>query len=919
MSAVAQTKDGREMFPTSTILTVVCAKGFSGKQEGDGEGEGEEGNAESQDLQCLDGVFERPTLECKRSCGPIGIMFGEAQLRDPEAYRMTGVGTAHADEVFVSCMPGYTKIAGDDPNKMVCEDGDWVGQNIVCTKECMTFRQYALFSDPELLPHTDEDGQFVMKYNIYGDPDMRGVDLKVKISCAPTFAPVEFSRSEETLECLHGKWRTRSLHCESEGYASTGPNERDEVVCINGQWSALGLECEKGCPPIATTYEEGYTPLRSFERSYKVMYTDFHVKRGVLQRQAKYLSKAKWLSDFAAKLHMPGTRALVMCPRGTRAYPLQEPGWAEVQCRHGSYDEVPFECIPDCPEPPSPGPHAEMFINFDRTKTYVDWKTLREKLGNHTADALLLHGGEYQITCKHHRHHKRRRKQHFFTWGVGTHRDMGRGGQWGPQEAGATHLSTGGHTLAFKGGSEGKGTSRGKKYSDFNDEPTGWIVVMWIGIYMSFIGTLGSSRGAMEAWPLGDLGLAWLLTTMTFIGIWAALTFLLNPYFGIMLGITLAAYMFGWPFLPTYLGFNFWNWSLTVSTSYLDTYGYVCRNCDPSIRHMRREQGIGGENNNFANWVADNLEGNKTPMDYSKDLGDAPLKRQNRDGFRQHVIKHESYTGSKVFNNPRMLAGLSKRVQCFHGHWTDNQIECSVTRSRSSDFSLASHQPTPGNTAKKVLCTSAYRHGHMSERLMAQDTFFGSVLVPAFVLSGYHTWAKPVLWLMASSRWLAESVAGMGVLLWAEYMGSVVDGSDRFRRDLLEWLGGPLEGDGGRENGEEPGGGSGSADEGEEGWSRDGPGDVAGDLEDEEMSSGPRIGLWDLSEELPGERVSTVRVFFGGCLFWSLAVPTCLLGAVRQVLEGVSWGASALLQFFSAHSIPSNKNSNKNSRREGFV
>uniref|UniRef100_A0A0G4FUZ6 Sushi domain-containing protein n=1 Tax=Chromera velia CCMP2878 TaxID=1169474 RepID=A0A0G4FUZ6_9ALVE len=737
MSAVAQTKDGRGMFPTSTILTVVCAKGFSGKQEGGGEGEGEEGNAESQDLQCLDGVFERPTLECKRSCDSIDTMFGEARMRDPEAYRMTGVGTAHGDAVFVSCMPGYTKIAGDDPNKMVCDDGDWVGQSIVCNKECMSFRQHALFSDPELLPRTDEDGQFVMKYIIFGEPDRRAADVTVTIACAPGFAPIlvsgsdphskEESDSEETLQCLKGAWRTRSLHCEkmcmepfmppriladqpfseaskpfwrwpleseyspykitgnpesgegvatgyrvqvecTTGYASTGPNERDEVVCINGQWSALGLECEKGCPPIAHAYVEGYTPKRGFDRWYKVLYTDFWVKS----------------------------------------------------------------------------------------------KPIMERLVPSTIQ-------QEEITCKHHRARKGRVKQWDYTKGLGTHRDFGRGGQFGPQKAGATHLYTNGRPIRFKGGSSYKGTSRAKKYKDHKDEPTAQIILMWIGVFMGITAMGGPGLPGLASIPLwltGDRGASWITFTALAFWFWVVV-FNQSLMIGFTPGIVLGSIMFGLAIMglalaayflhDRYLWYNDWNWSATVSTSYLDTYGYVCRNCDPSIRHVRRFQSF----------------------------------QQPEDARR----------------------------------------------------------------------------------------------------------------LMASSRWLAESVAGMGVLLWAEYMGSVVDGSDKFRRDLLEWLGGPLEGDGGRENGEEPGGGSGSADEGEEGWSRDGPGDVAGDLEDEEMSSGPRIGLWDLSEELPGERVSTVRVFFGGCLFWSLAVPTCLLGAVRQVLEGVAWGVSALLQPLDAQGL----------------
>uniref|UniRef100_A0A0G4HSI5 Uncharacterized protein n=1 Tax=Chromera velia CCMP2878 TaxID=1169474 RepID=A0A0G4HSI5_9ALVE len=323
-----------------------------------------------------------------------------------------------------------------------------------------------------------------------------------------------------------------------------------------------------------------------------------------------------------------------------------------------------------------------------------------------------------------------------------------------------------------------------------------------------------------------------------------------------------------------FIGNNDWQWSKTVSTSYLDEYGYVCEACDKTMRHIPRELNPNGLDDSY--WKSQGDIGNLGNPGYNRkfELFGPMGRMQNL--MNPRGLKHESYTGEKVFNNPRMVAGVSKRVQCFHGQWTDMRLDCTKTVSRTSDVTgnsvfyllgMAFDRPgsnkfTDGSRHKQgsgsVLCTSAYRHGHMSEVRWAQDTFFGGFLVSPVVIQGYHTWAMPLIWLMAYSRLLSEAVAGIGVLYWAEYMGTVVEGSEKFRRGLQEWLG---EGERDKEGGSE----SVSLDEGT----------VEADG-----------GLTMSAEEL-AEPPSRLRVFLGGCLFWSLTGPTYFLGLVRGTFEGV--------------------------------
>uniref|UniRef100_A0A0G4HMK1 Sushi domain-containing protein n=1 Tax=Chromera velia CCMP2878 TaxID=1169474 RepID=A0A0G4HMK1_9ALVE len=555
------TEEGEKLYLPDTTIKVRCnAEKGSDKDE-------------STTIACKGGTFTAPELDCKRSCLEVGSLFMRYD-GDTTGYMISGTDTAHGTELFITCQPNYDRTSGEDPNKIVCNDGEWDGFNLVCDQECGSLREILMKTDAAALPHTSPDAPYVFPYVIHGNPD-------------------------------------------------------------------ANMRQEKGSTPHAP-----FNATRNFLFVQPLSPEDF------------------W--PYRVETDSPEMNSGKPSPHGTEVY---------VSCREN-------RGAGDCPDPSPPMPHSELFINFNRKETFDNWTELALKLGNSTG-GYKLHGGEYQIACKSKNRGERFRQgiQRQWTWGIGTkHATMcGLLGVCGMEHIKKDHASWTGISkgivlalpiipivsaamtflffIAYLTGMFGMGPPDGpqtecegprvepdnKGDGGQNQAATNQVADMGSASLAGGAGC-GEQVENVETASRNASAQKWPLVVLSVIG--AALF--------------IAAIVL-WFLFPYYI------WSPTVSTSVIETYGYVCRECDPTIRHVRRDLWPHGgkqyDRNNHGVYSNRDVPVPGNPND--------KLRKNRMEQKLAHAptfeTKHVSYTGSKVFNNPRMLQDERMEQDSFFG------------------------------------------------------------------------------------------------------------------------------------------------------------------------------------------------------------------------------------------------------------
>uniref|UniRef100_A0A0G4IEK6 Sushi domain-containing protein n=1 Tax=Chromera velia CCMP2878 TaxID=1169474 RepID=A0A0G4IEK6_9ALVE len=227
-----------EGFPIPPTLTDRYKVDFGGNSHGSvsvvtcKEGYGKEGA--SQEVQCLQGSYEALELDCHRRCP----MFS---LEDKKAYNISGgQDSGFGADAFreISCSPGFSPVGTSRTEKLLCIDGQWSMQTLVCRQNCPTADLYSKLCDPlpdgsgcrgAYLPQmTDKEGR-----TIAGSlPREISYGTKINVQCNE-------KKGFRAIESEIGK---------SQQISCMGDPDLQQADRVELSWfSALILTCEKVC------------------------------------------------------------------------------------------------------------------------------------------------------------------------------------------------------------------------------------------------------------------------------------------------------------------------------------------------------------------------------------------------------------------------------------------------------------------------------------------------------------------------------------------------------------------------------------------------------------------------------------------------------------------------------------------------
>eukprot|EP00820_Chromera_velia_P020387 Cvel_29005.t1-p1 / transcript=Cvel_29005.t1 / gene=Cvel_29005 / organism=Chromera_velia_CCMP2878 / gene_product=hypothetical protein / transcript_product=hypothetical protein / location=Cvel_scaffold3905:225-12080(+) / protein_length=1263 / sequence_SO=supercontig / SO=protein_coding / is_pseudo=false len=630
--------------------------------------EEEDPKAQHETIMCTDGAFQAIQTSCRRPCLPLGFFFEELHL-DYGRYVVTSTEVYHSVKVGISCAPGYQPISGRSPDSTTCLNGTWSLFSVRCELTCDPFREAMQKRDPDLFGKISLFGEVLHPFILMGNVEADAPGTRLGVTCNEGFVPIFQSTIDfEFLECVGGSWTERTLKCERPCRESYNPPEplfdhkidfsppyrvlagphgndlpvppRSYVVirCSDGWGSVTDsisrerIYCTDGHWEIQTLICEVFCPAPSYPSTSRYSVSRFS-RYGVGNAAQEGSNQDDHRGDLTlttTNFYPPSTVAFLTCRGDFTPYPLENDGKLEIICRGGSFGAPNFACMKSCPDPPRLPPRARMFFNFDRGDNFIDFEDFK-KVYPYRAEALHYHGAEYQIGCFVHNmgKHAQARKQHSrFTWGQYTHRIY----PWFPESFDMKNI-----LLMF----------------------TLLPLIMCAFAVYTYRTKMIATYG-FDMWQ-------------------AAGTYLFFLY-----SCAAAFFIF-------YIWMTFVVWSPTLSTSLVETYGYMCLSCDQDINPRPRAQ-FGDSTRHFV--------------------------EHGRSWFWSKYIKPASHTGSKLMKHPRSIMGLTKRVMCVDGEWTDSSFSCTRAYSRTSDF----------NTKQKtsVICTVAFQKGFLDEKVYARDERFGS-------------------------------------------------------------------------------------------------------------------------------------------------------------------------------------------------
>ncbi|CEL92240.1 unnamed protein product [Vitrella brassicaformis CCMP3155] len=173
--------------------TVACQPGYDAIE-----------GTSPQVVTCSNGKWLPPRGEyllfCRLPCGS-----------DPytsTSYQTSGFGERHGNSRTVSCIEGFERTGGPDPETLVCDNGVWPAPTLTCQ-----FGGGCLALEPIIAQ--------------YGNYSVLGSDTNSRtVRCASGYAPTKGSISSQTFVCTDGAWVPEC----APGRTSC-PQEKPDITC----------------------------------------------------------------------------------------------------------------------------------------------------------------------------------------------------------------------------------------------------------------------------------------------------------------------------------------------------------------------------------------------------------------------------------------------------------------------------------------------------------------------------------------------------------------------------------------------------------------------------------------------------------------------------------------------------------------
>ncbi|CEM24571.1 unnamed protein product [Vitrella brassicaformis CCMP3155] len=303
---------------------------------------------EEETVTCADGQWGRVSIHCQLPCLPVKLLGPSSAYVGGELHRnywppdgppeppsaidlydidneaaLRGT-SAHGTRVTIRCaaMKPYHPYMGPDEEALVCSQGDFSKQHVICGPDCPAFPSFHPF-DAYIFPRAARRASTLDPRQFFSARKAPAPEQIIEIT-----DPLEVSRMRSDVWQPHGTELTVRCNTERTFVPDAGKADRAQtLVCDRGRITGALLKCMAPCQPYPAQKLE-------FPDLYEASLTS-----GQETTEA-------WLPH--------GTKLNIKCSTlsGASATPRQ-PGQAEAVCINGTWSPFPppFQCNKKCSAP----------------------------------------------------------------------------------------------------------------------------------------------------------------------------------------------------------------------------------------------------------------------------------------------------------------------------------------------------------------------------------------------------------------------------------------------------------------------------------------------------------------------------------------------------------------------------------------